>query len=560
VLAAMLLLAATLVPTVSPAQVAENAVSHQLHLILESAPIPLELKIGQEKIVGSEALPAFYAQRGYRAGWVGTLGLRNEARDLVDWLGKLPADGLDPESYHLDRLEVLLTLVAQERVEARVAELTELDLLLTDAFLMAGSHVVSGQIDPTTLEPTWIAVRREVDLVEKLNTALETGDVTGTLDSLFPDHEGYRRLRDLARRYTELVEAGGWEMIGQGPTLKPGDQDPRVGSVRRRLKASGDLAEDLVTAAPSLYDEDLEAALRGFQVRHGLESDGVLGPKTLAALNVSAESRLQQIYLNMERWRWLPQSLGGRYVLVNLPAFELQAVQDGELQLQMRVAVGRPYRSSPVFSDRIRYLVFNPYWEIPPRIAIKDKLPEIRKDPAYLEQQGIRVLTGWATDQQELDPASIDWSQLGPGNFPYRLRQDPGPLNALGRVKFMFPNRFDVYLHDTPTRAVFGRAERDVSSGCIRLEKPLELARLLLRGNEGWREGAIGDYLVDYSERVVRLDEPWSVHLLYWTAWVDADGMAEFRNDIYGRDGRLAKALKMPRPRSDSTDSLVGSP
>jgi predicted Zn-dependent protease len=187
---------------------------------------------------------------------------------------------LDSLEFQLQRarLEVLLALVAQDPVEARVAELTELDLLLTDAFLMAGSHVVSGQIDPTTLEPTWIAVRREVDLVEKLNTALETGDVTGTLDSLFPDHEGYRRLRDLARRYTELVEAGGWEMIGQGPTLKPGDQDPRVGSVRRRLKASGDLAEDLVTAAPSLYDEDLEAALRGFQVRHGLESDGVVGP------------------------------------------------------------------------------------------------------------------------------------------------------------------------------------------------------------------------------------------------------------------------------------------
>ena len=301
---------------------------------------------------------------------------------------------------------------------------------------------------------------------------------------------------------------------------------------------------------PELFDERVQAAVQDFQRLCGLAPDGKVGEKTIAALNVSTEDRLRQIYLNLERWRWLPQSLGERFVLVNLPAFDLRAVEAGETLLEMRVAVGRPYRRTPVFSDVIRYLVFNPYWEVPTSIAVKDKLPEVRKDPSYLQKQGMKVYRGWGADQAQVDPATIDWTAVSSSRFPYRLRLDPGPLNALGRVKFMFPNPFSIYLHDTPGRGVFLRADRDVSSGCIRLERPLELAELLLRTNSNWQPGATQDILDDYKERTVRLETPWAVHLLHWSAWVDEENRLQLRSDLYDRDEKLALALAGSLPQN----------
>jgi murein L,D-transpeptidase YcbB/YkuD len=221
------------------------------------------------------------------------------------------------------------------------------------------------------------------------------------------------------------------------------------------------------------------------------------------------------------------------------------SVVEGDREaLVMRAAVGRSYRRTPVFSDTIRYLVLNPYWEVPVRLAVQDKLPEIRKDPEYLAREGFRVYSGWGGEQTPVDPASIDWSGLGPGNFPYRLRQSPGPRNALGRVKFMFPNRFNVYLHDTPAREVFANAERDVSSGCIRLERPLDLAEALLDASPRWSRAELERVLEKGGEMGISLERPVPVHLLYWTAWVDASGAINFRQDVYGRDALLAEALE----------------
>ncbi len=287
--------------------------------------------------------------------------------------------------------------------------------------------------------------------------------------------------------------------------------------------------------------------MTGFQARHGLAADGVVGAKTLAALNVPVAERMEQIELNLERWRWLPRDLGSRLVVVNIAGFELAAVDEDGRSLEMRVAVGRSYRRTPVFSDEIRYLVFNPSWEVPATLAVRDKLPEIRQDPGYLEQQGFVVLRGWGEDQREVDPDEVDWASLGPGNFPYRLRQSPGPLNALGRVKFMFPNRFNVYLHDTPDREVFARSERDVSSGCIRLEKPMELAEWLLAGSARWDRQMIDRVVAAGDETVASLERPVPVHLLYWTAWADDAGVVQFRRDIYGRDAALGAVLETGR-------------
>lgn len=542
----------SLVPAGVPAEVSHQEVSDQLRGILESAALPLDLELGGESVLAAVALPAFYEQSAYRPVFVSDRGPLPPAFDLVEFLATVDREGLNPEEYHLERLRELLDRGRSGTSFRSSGDLVELEILLTDAFLMLGAHLVSGRVDPATFDREWSAVRREVDLVQTLSLETTRGGIRKSLSSLLPDHAGYFRLRKMGEQYRQLVEAGGWQAVSDGPALRVGDRGVRVAELQRRLSVTEDNDLQSLGSAAPIFDERLERAVQGFQNRHGLEEDGVVGAKTLAAVNVSAEERLQQIYLNLERWRWLPQSLGERYVLVNLPAFDLRAVEERSVVLEMRVVVGRRYRRTPVFSDTIRYLVFNPYWDIPTSIAVLDKLPEVQKDSFYLEGQGIRVFSGWAADQQEIDPSAVDWQALGPGNFPYRLRQDPGPLNALGRVKFMFPNRFNVYLHDTPGREVFKRADRDISSGCIRLEKPLELAQLLLRDNPDWRAESIEEFLRDYRERTVRLATPWPVHLLHWTAWVDEEQVPHFRSDLYERDRKLAAALGKSLPGDDS--------
>jgi murein L,D-transpeptidase YcbB/YkuD len=325
------------------------------------------------------------------------------------------------------------------------------------------------------------------------------------------------------------------------------------------LAVTGELA---VTDESDLFDEALEEAVRRFQASHGLESDGAVGRGTLAALNVTAAQRVRQIEVNLERWRWLPQKLGDRYVLVNIAAFHLYVVEGGSSILDMRVVVGRPVRRTPVFSDRMTYLVFNPYWEIPELIAVQDIVPQVRRDLSYLAQMGIKVYQGWGAKAREIDPATINWATEwavpGPKKFPYRLRQEPGPSNALGRIKFMLPNDHDVYLHDTPARNLFRKEARTFSSGCIRIEKPLELAEYLLQNTPLAAREALEAALASDHNRIVSLPSPLPVHLLYWTSWVDTEGVTHFRQDIYGRDEPLRLALDQPPPAAEQMVTTSG--
>ena len=277
-----------------------------------------------------------------------------------------------------------------------------------------------------------------------------------------------------------------------------------------------------------------------------LEPDGILGPQTLQALNISAEQRHRQIAVNMERWRWLPQDLGDPYILVNIAGFNLDVVDREIPVLNMRVVAGKTYRKTPVFSDKITYLVVNPYWGIPDAIARKDILPKIKKDPNFLTNQKIRVFEGQGAGTREIDHHAVDWNAVTAANFPYRFKQDPGPLNALGRIKFMFPNQFNVYLHDTPAKELFGKARRDFSSGCIRVERPVELAEYLLRSHPDWPVEKIRSTLTDsdYTAQTVKLPVPVNIHILYWTVWVASDDRIHFGTDIYERDAALNAALQ----------------
>ncbi len=489
--------------------------------------------------------------------WIGPSGPTAHADSLIAVLKDAPRDGLRPADYHVPTLDSLRsTLRSTYKSSGTLDErlLAEFDRLCTDAFLRYGSHLLQGNVDPVKITPTWTFSQRQTDLRRRLVDALENGTIRDAFDELRPDHPEYVQLTRALQRYRRLAAAGGWPALSDGPKLEMGAEGDRVATLRARLRATEDLTateED----APEQFDAPLKEAVGRFQKRHGLEPDGVVGGGTQTALNVPVERRIEQLEVNLERWRWLPADLSERYVLVNIAGFSLRVMEGQTEGLRMRVVTGKPYRQTPVFSDAISYLAFSPYWHVPPRLASRDKLPEFQRNPDLVSQQGFEVFRGWEADAQPIGPATIDWSSLSAANFPYRLRQKPGAQNALGQVKFMFPNRHNVYLHDTPSRVLFAQSERGFSSGCIRVEKPAELAEYLLRDNEGWTPQRIRGVMGQDREQTVVLRKKVPVHLLYWTSWMEDDAV-QFRSDIYKRDAGVASALSAPPPSpSDRTDA-----
>jgi murein L,D-transpeptidase YcbB/YkuD len=517
---------------------------------IDAAGTPPVFLVGDEMLYASEVLPAFYEARTYRMAWSNNQGPMPHAGNLIEAIRGADANGLRPDDYHLERIERLADRLPTElEMGEAIAPhiLLDLDLLLTDAFLAYASHLLNGHINPETIDPEWYIERSEADLSEILSGALRRNRVAEALDDLLPTYHCAGGLKRALAAYRGIASHGGWPEVLPGPAMTPGYKSQRVSALRQRLAATGELAS-ATASEMKVFDETLEGAVRLFQERHGLEVDGIVGPATLAAANVTVEERIQQIKVNMERWRWLPQDLGERHLLVNIAQFRLSAIEAGETVLGMRVVVGKDYRQTPVFSDLMTYAVVNPYWNIPQGLAVEDKLHLIMEDPAYLEENGIRVVKGWGDDSQEVDPASIAWSGVIPEAFPYRLRQDPGPENALGRLKFMFPNKFNVYLHDTPEQELFIHNIRAFSSGCIRVERPIDLAEYLLRADPEWTRPAIVSAIETGERKTVRLPEPIRVHLLYCTAWLGADGVPRFRKDVYGRDQAVAEALSSLPP------------
>ena len=489
------------------------------------------------RLMAHQALSAFYGANGYQPAWK-SAELR---RQLIDSVEQASHDGLNPADYHADILSGLALRPMNDFSEDLRADL---DLLFSDAFLMLSSHMLVGKVNPQTVHAEWTANRRQRQMESVLKDALQRSDITGTLDSLRPADPAYRKLMAARQDLTRLLGQP-WLPLALRPTIRPGDRDERLNEIRRRLSLLGELAESPATVTdPRDYDAELESAVMRFQARHGLEADGLIGKDTLTALNLIPVERLRHIDATLERWRWLPESLGDTYVLVNIAGFELKMVENGEEVLRKRVIVGQPFRQTPVFSDRIRYLVFNPTWTVPRTLMIQDQLPRILRDPDYLSRLNISVYRGWGTDRERVDPLEVNWPSLNRNNFPYQLVQEPGPQNALGQIKFMFPNQYDVYLHDTPGRGLFSRAERSFSSGCIRVEQPFDLAERLLASAPDWSREKIDRVVSEAQPQTVVLPEPVPVHIQYWTSWVDNEGRLQFRNDLYNRDARLIDQLR----------------
>ncbi len=516
-----------------------------LHARVEQARDQPEFRVRGVHIAARRVLPELYTRMGFTRVWPEHAARQELLRAIRDSAG----DGLDPEDYLLTTLE--RTGAEAEAAGASLDTVIDHDLLLTEALIRLLYHLMFGKVDPRSFDPHWNFTHAVVHSEERaafLQDLIASGEIHARIEREKPRHQFYLRLRDAYARQRELAARGGWPVVPAGPSLKAGASDPRVAAIRARLAASGEIAPAADSGSPE-FAATLEAAVKAFQARHGLEEDGAVGATTLAALNVPIEARLEEIRVNLERGRWLLHDLAPTFVVVNVAGFEVYFLRDHEIVWSARAQVGKPYRQTPIFRSSLTYLVLNPTWTVPPGILANDILPAQRRDPSYLAKKGLKVI-----DQsgRVVPTSSIDWSAATARNFRYMLRQDPGPDNALGRVKFIFPNPHAVYLHDTASRSLFEKSDRAFSSGCIRVERPLELAERLLEGQAGWDRAAIERVVAEGKTRTVTLATPVPVLLSYWTAWVDRSGTLQFRKDLYGRDAQIAAGLAagfVVRPR-----------
>jgi murein L,D-transpeptidase YcbB/YkuD len=458
--------------------------------------------VGGETICASRPLPLFYTRRQLAPAWNAIDG-----DELLAAISDAAGDGLAPADYHL------ASITGTTDTDAR-------DLLLTDAFLLLASHLLSGRVDPQTIEPTWCLTPRSDDLVSALETALELHQVRATMARMCPVHRDYNTLREALTRYRGMAAAGGWPALEKGETLHLGDRGPEVMQLAARLVASGDFPQPRED-----FDSSLDTAVRRFQRFHGLADDGLVGPRTREELNITAAQRVRQIGLNLERWRWLPSNLGDPYALINIPAFSLVVMEHQRSVISMRIVVGKEYQRTPIFSGAITQVILSPYWNVPKSIASKELWPREHSSPGYLAHEHIEVLTGG------------------------RLRQTPGPWNSLGLIKFNIPNQYDVYLHDTPARELFEQSARAFSHGCMRIEKPAELAGWLLRDRPEWTDARIVQESRLGIQTVVEVRKPLVIHVLYWTTFIDEAGDLHFAPDIYHRDPPLDAAMRRPPSR-----------
>ena len=505
------------------------------------------------------AMRRFYHHRDYEPAWVERYGLLPEGAIALTALHRAGTQGLRGKDYNAPWLGEVLDGVVSRPVLLGAdfdGQQVKLDLALTELVLRYAYHRSMGRTATDLIHwdgPTRKPLGR--DLATALAEALESGRLASFLATLGPQHQAFRALQKGLPQYQRISAAGGWPTIAEGPPLQRGDCGPRIAQLRQRL-ALGAVVPPGSPFEGDCFDRGLEAAVRHFQHRHGLAVDGVVGKGTLAALNVPVEDRIRQIQLNLERWRWMPDDLGARYVLVNIPAFEMQMADAGRVVKTLRTIVGKKDRPTPQFASAITYLELNPYWHVPPKIAREDLLPKIQADPGYLMRQNFHVFGTWAKDAPEIDPRTIDWASLSKDHFPFHLRQEPADHNALGRVKFMFPNDQSVYIHDTPGKRLFAKSSRPFSSGCVRVEDPLDLADFLLAG-QNWDKDRLSQAVAAPRRQVVTLEEPVPVYLVYRTAWAATNGEIHFAEDIYGYDPRLLTAMSDSAPAHPSC-SLAG--
>jgi murein L,D-transpeptidase YcbB/YkuD len=529
----------------APALAEDDLSTLRIRKLLEELRTDGQVRIGAAFVSSSQLLPEFYARRDFRKAWTNPQAIA----DLMAAAEQIHREGLDPQDYHLDALRRLRARM--ENGSAYDAQTgADLDILLTDSLARMAAHLLFGKVDRVELESRWNLQRDigEADPADAMQRLIDSGQVATEIEHLRPKDEFYERLRAALDRYRKIGATGGWSVVDSGPSLKRGTQDARVGTVRQRLRKTGDVAGD--TADEQVFDSTLRQGVIRFQTRHHLTVDGVVGPQTLAAMNVPAATRIDQIRVNLERARWLLQEDLSDFIIVDTAGRELVLFRKDERVWSTRVRVAKPYRRTPEFASAVNRLVLNPAWTVPPSALRDEILSAARQDPGYLTRKNIEVIDSKGSI---VATESIDWAGGSRANSRYQLRQKPGPDNALGRIKFDFPNPHLVYLHAAPDRDLFRHSKHSFSSGSIRVENPRDLAVRLMEGDERWPPEALEQAVDSGSTQIVRLRAPFTVLLLYRTVAVDENGTVSFRPDIFRRDEAVLGELnsRFRHPNSD---------
>ena len=457
-------------------------------------------------------------------------------------------EGFPPERYEPQYLRTLLQPADAEDepfLGWSSAQIAQVDIALSRAFFRYAADNLWGQERSWRSRRDWHRIPREIEPVSLLALALELDALPSALKELPNRQQGYVRLRQSLQRYRQLAALGGWRKIDAGPILHPGESDIRVSVLGQRLRLEGDLREGMEVG--DLYSFEIQQGVQRFQQRHGLTADGTLGPLTLQALNVPVEHRINQILRNMERWRWEKGPSEGAEVKINLADYSLEVIDGEKTLLNMPVIIGRQERATPLFVSQIESLIFSPYWYVPPTL-LRETMPRVAVDPQYLKRNHYEVLDSEGIFQEIAPEYQRKWQQ---GVIDASLRQQPGPWNPMGEIKFLLPNSWSIYLHDTPKKSLFSRTQRAFSSGCIRLSQPHKLAHWLLESGH-WDSAAVDAMIASSRSRMVELEQPVDLSIGYWTAWVDDAGRLHFRDDVYGRDQQLARELRQEPPLSTS--------
>lgn len=564
-------------------RLAANDLSESIRRFISNKPENKTYVIDQESLFSSKLLQEFYIKRNYAPAWINskasawiisnvppwttpetpvrvnsdspawiesdisvhinsnTLGKNGFV--LLDYIRQVEKHGLNPTEYHLNMIEKYIGEIIPFK-PMDTEDMMKLDVLFTDAFLILGLHLYYGRVDSENEGESWKIQRKDPELQFniKLEEALAFNNIANALNLLAPRYQAYWMMKENLAFFLSIAGEP-WPAILADTIVKPGESNPIIPEIRKRLIKLRYPLSDSISVD---YDVVFENQLKLFQGDWGLNADGVIGKGTLLALNSKPQKLMNQLKVNMERFRWLPLKVAKKYIMVNIANYRLFMIDGADTLISMRVVVGKEYRETPVFNARMTYIVFSPTWTVPPTILKNDVIPELKKGSDYLTKKNMKILR---FDGSEIPYNEINWKNISKDKFPYMVRQSPGPGNALGKVKFMFPNSYNIYIHDTPTRGTFARDDRAASSGCIRIEKPFELAELLLYDLPEWTSAEIRKAMQQKKELTVGLKTPVDVVLLYLTAWTDGNGRVQFRNDIYGRDEMVLNALNQkPEP------------